>query len=44
MNDMSEKGPETAEEAKAKRQVWIAVLQRSKGLEIEAISEMASVL
>lgn len=44
MNDMSEKGPETAEEAKAKRQVWIAVLQRSKELEIEALSEMASIL
>lgn len=44
LHDLSEHTPENVEEANAKRQMLIAVLQRSRGLEAEALKEISSVI
>lgn len=44
LHDMSERSPENVGEANAKRQTLIAVLQRSKELETEALKALSSVI
>lgn len=44
LHSLSDRSPETIEESKEKRKILIAVLQRSKELEMEALQEIASVI
>ncbi|MCI9552887.1 MAG: helix-turn-helix domain-containing protein [Acutalibacter sp.] len=44
LRSLSEKSPETAEESKEKRKMLMAVLRRSKELEMDALQEIASVI